>query len=67
MPAHPHIDEGAGVRGIMLSGIRTATTFPRAQASPLARTVTSTMTLFGFTSTMRPRASSGTPIGVGRR
>jgi len=51
----------------MCSGMSTAITRPRAQISPAARTSMSVTTLRGFTSTMRPHASSGTPIGVGRR
>jgi hypothetical protein len=52
---------------IMLSGIRTATTLPRAQRTPAAETVMSTMTFRGLTSRIWPRASSGTPSGVGRK
>ena len=53
--------------GAMEGGICTATTWPRAQISPPADTVSATTTLRPFISVTRPRISSGTPSGVGRR
>lgn len=53
--------------GYQLSGMRTATTSPRAQTSPLAARVADIVTLRPLSSFTEARTSRGTPIGVGRR
>ena len=58
---------GGGAGGAMVEGIRTATTWPRAQISPAADTVAATITFRSLISWIRPRISRGTPSGVGRR
>ena len=49
------------------AGMSTATTFPFATRVSPARTVSATTTLRSVTSSMTPRSSSSTPIGVGAR
>lgn len=66
-PARARLTPPRQARGVMDSGIRTATTSPRAQTSPSAVTHASTTTLRLPISFTRPRTSSSTPSGVGRR